>query len=632
MVAPTQPPRVRTLDTVFLRSTFQQVRSADAEIQAGLEAVLKLQLEAAAPPAAEPELESAVQEVKQLEQEAQKAHEIAVADVSITEEVAVSAAPIDEVTTAPSAKAVETPEPSLAEVAEAVFLETQTPTASQPPTQEPPAPAAEAASIQTGTPEVTKEVLLDSSGPQVTASDVAASDAPASNTLPESVTSQEQRVKVDEAADAAGLGAVKSEFAQPQKKEVKVDEAAKSPVSDGTVSGNSAQSESPVRGYGTSQFTETLDDLAAQAAAAEAANSDQSQDAFVEAVLKERMKASEPKEKKSKQSKKLAKKDKKDTLVSAVDRELARRKDEILESAEQAEAALPTGGAEPSRMPRNVQAIYLQPLRRVAKYGVPSCDLQMRSYSVRPLESFCDFALRAAYYCGLPAYGPVPLPKIIERWTVPKSSFIFKKSQENFERITRRRLIQIRDGHPQTVQMWLAFLQKHQQAAVGMKANVWEFSSMGKSMLFNPLNFLSIFPVESCPTFEICSDIAPQTLPKRWTRRTSRHRRAWRRAMNSSARGSLLKRQRRWMRFCTVRDIEWPQAGENKQKKAVNVKESFVLYMYCTQPSCAGALLWATPCNSIRTILVTVTGSRKEEKNHTAKFAILSIICVISIV
>lgn len=133
-----------------------------------------------------------------------------------------------------------------------------------------------------------------------------------------------------------------------------------------------------------------------------------------------------------------------------------------------------------SRMPRNVQAFYLQPLRRVAKYGVPSCDLQLRSYSIRPLESFCDFALRAAYYLGLPAHGPVPLPKIIERWTVPKSNFIHKKSQENFERITRRRLIQIKDGHPETVQIWLAFLRKHQQAAVGMKANLWEFSSIGK--------------------------------------------------------------------------------------------------------------------------------------------------------
>ncbi|KAI1654424.1 ribosomal protein S10 [Daldinia decipiens] len=131
------------------------------------------------------------------------------------------------------------------------------------------------------------------------------------------------------------------------------------------------------------------------------------------------------------------------------------------------------------RLPRAVQALYLQPLRREAQYGVPSCDLQLRSFSIPNLEFFCDFALRAAYYLNLPAFGPVPLPKIIERWTVPRSHFIFKKSQENFERITRRRLIQIRDGHPETVQIWLAYLQKHAYYGIGMKANVWEFDSIG---------------------------------------------------------------------------------------------------------------------------------------------------------
>ncbi len=133
------------------------------------------------------------------------------------------------------------------------------------------------------------------------------------------------------------------------------------------------------------------------------------------------------------------------------------------------------------RLPRSVQAIYLKPLRREAEYGVPSCDLQMRSYSVRNLEFFADFALRAAYYLKLPAFGPTPLPRITERWTVPKSNFIFKKAQENFQRITLRRLIQIKDGHPETVELWLAFLKKHAYHGIGMKANVWEYNELGKS-------------------------------------------------------------------------------------------------------------------------------------------------------
>lgn len=131
------------------------------------------------------------------------------------------------------------------------------------------------------------------------------------------------------------------------------------------------------------------------------------------------------------------------------------------------------------RLPRSVQAIYLRPLKRRAQYGVPACDLQLRSYNVRNVEFFADFALRAAYYLNLPAAGPIPLPRMTERWTVPRSNFIFKKSQENFERITLRRLIQIQDGHPETVQVWLAFLRKHAYYGVGIKANVWQYEKLG---------------------------------------------------------------------------------------------------------------------------------------------------------
>ncbi|CEJ81328.1 Putative Ribosomal protein S10p/S20e [[Torrubiella] hemipterigena] len=134
-----------------------------------------------------------------------------------------------------------------------------------------------------------------------------------------------------------------------------------------------------------------------------------------------------------------------------------------------------------TRLPRAAQLIHLKPLKRTAEFGIPSCDLQLRSYSIQPLDIFCDFALRAAYYLGLPAYGPVPLPRITERWTVPRSHFIFKKSQENFERKTLRRMIQIKDGNPETVQLWLAYLRKYQYYGVGMKANVWEFGGISES-------------------------------------------------------------------------------------------------------------------------------------------------------
>jgi hypothetical protein len=73
----------------------------------------------------------------------------------------------------------------------------------------------------------------------------------------------------------------------------------------------------------------------------------------------------------------------------------------------------------------------------------------------------------------------VPLPRITQRWTVPKANFIFKKAQENFERVTVRRLIQIQDGHPEVVQMWLGYLAKRAYHGIGMKANIFEFEALG---------------------------------------------------------------------------------------------------------------------------------------------------------
>jgi ribosomal protein S10 len=159
------------------------------------------------------------------------------------------------------------------------------------------------------------------------------------------------------------------------------------------------------------------------------------------------------------------------------------------------------------RAPRAVQASYLQPLRRPPPiHGHPVCTLQLRSFSVRNVEFMTDFAMRAAFYLHLRAKGPVPLPKIVQRWTVLKSNFVNKEAQENFERITLRRLIQIQDGHPHVVQIWLAYLRKYAYWGVGMKANIWEFEGLGKSFtnLFTYSLVRSVWVVLRMLTMGIC--------------------------------------------------------------------------------------------------------------------------------
>ncbi|KAG4301146.1 hypothetical protein PCK1_002456 [Pneumocystis canis] len=46
----------------------------------------------------------------------------------------------------------------------------------------------------------------------------------------------------------------------------------------------------------------------------------------------------------------------------------------------------------PPELTPNVQAAYLEPLRRPAKYGILTCSLQMRSFEIRRLSFFADFS------------------------------------------------------------------------------------------------------------------------------------------------------------------------------------------------------------------------------------------------
>ncbi len=52
---------------------------------------------------------------------------------------------------------------------------------------------------------------------------------------------------------------------------------------------------------------------------------------------------------------------------------------------------------------------------------------------------------------GAKVSGPIPLPTKINRWTVLRSPHVDKKSREQFEIRTHKRLMDILDPTPQTV-------------------------------------------------------------------------------------------------------------------------------------------------------------------------------------
>jgi len=135
-------------------------------------------------------------------------------------------------------------------------------------------------------------------------------------------------------------------------------------------------------------------------------------------------------------------------------------------------------------LPPRVREAYMAPKKLHSPHNIIVAQLQIRGYYRPPVEFMADFCVRAAYWLGLPCTGPVPLPRRTERWTVIKSPFIFKKQQENFERRTYSRLVTIKDGHPDVVEMWLSYCVKNMFHGTGMKAHVFtnDYVGVGKRM------------------------------------------------------------------------------------------------------------------------------------------------------
>src|SRR3989304_1199406 len=59
--------------------------------------------------------------------------------------------------------------------------------------------------------------------------------------------------------------------------------------------------------------------------------------------------------------------------------------------------------------------------------------------------------VRTAEKTGAQVSGPIPLPVKMERWTVLRSPHVDKKSREQFELRTHKRLLDINDSRPQTM-------------------------------------------------------------------------------------------------------------------------------------------------------------------------------------
>src|SRR5437899_8524443 len=77
--------------------------------------------------------------------------------------------------------------------------------------------------------------------------------------------------------------------------------------------------------------------------------------------------------------------------------------------------------------------------------------IRLKAFDHKILDQAARQIVETAERTGAQVAGPVPLPTRIEKFTVIRSPFIDKDSREQFEIRTHKRLIDVLDPSPRTI-------------------------------------------------------------------------------------------------------------------------------------------------------------------------------------
>lgn len=77
--------------------------------------------------------------------------------------------------------------------------------------------------------------------------------------------------------------------------------------------------------------------------------------------------------------------------------------------------------------------------------------IRLKAYDARVLDQSTGEIVETAKRTGARLAGPIPLPTEINKWTVLRSPHVDKKSREQFELKTHKRVIDILDSRAGTV-------------------------------------------------------------------------------------------------------------------------------------------------------------------------------------
>ena len=104
--------------------------------------------------------------------------------------------------------------------------------------------------------------------------------------------------------------------------------------------------------------------------------------------------------------------------------------------------------------------------------------LTIRGYDEDNLIRVGEFALRTAYYMGIPMSPLMALKTEKRLYTVIKSPFAQAKTKQNFHRVTYKKKLVAYDANPEIIDLWLSYINKNKFTDVEYKATVSSYESL----------------------------------------------------------------------------------------------------------------------------------------------------------
>ncbi len=89
---------------------------------------------------------------------------------------------------------------------------------------------------------------------------------------------------------------------------------------------------------------------------------------------------------------------------------------------------------------------------KAASADINKLRIRVRAYEHKILDSSVKQIIDTALRFDAQVVGPIPLPTEIKKYTVNRSSFVYKDAREQFEMRTHKRVIDILNPSPKVVE------------------------------------------------------------------------------------------------------------------------------------------------------------------------------------